>query len=107
MSYLHCHTCYWSQDDFWSKNYNPITWIETNYTKELLEGDLDKLITLDRYNEKSGSYHETLTNREFIARLLESHAKTIRKMKYRTLGEFKADDNPECPGCGERNWDID
>lgn len=27
MAYLHCHTkdCNWSQDDFWSKSYNPLT----------------------------------------------------------------------------------
>ncbi len=23
--YVHCHSCSWSQDDFWSKSYNPAT----------------------------------------------------------------------------------
>lgn len=25
MAYLHCHCCDWSQDDFWSLKYNPLT----------------------------------------------------------------------------------
>lgn len=24
MSYVHCHTCNWEQDDFWGRRYNPI-----------------------------------------------------------------------------------
>ncbi len=23
MAYVHCHSCPWSQDDFWNKHYNP------------------------------------------------------------------------------------
>ena len=32
MAYLHCHTkgCNWSQDDFYSKSYNPLTKIWSN-----------------------------------------------------------------------------
>lgn len=27
MSYVHCHGCNWSQDDFWSlRGYNPVRW---------------------------------------------------------------------------------
>ena len=28
--YLHCHSCDWEQDDFWTRDYNPLTKIWSN-----------------------------------------------------------------------------
>jgi hypothetical protein len=42
MSYVHCHACGWSQDDFWNRSYNPAkyffiqdipTWIKPEMVK--------------------------------------------------------------------------
>lgn len=30
MAYVHCHSCPWSQDDFWNKSYNPVRFFFKN-----------------------------------------------------------------------------
>lgn len=111
MAYLHCHNCNWSQDDFWDESYNPITFIEKNYTKELLEEPLDRITKQDaEVHGEDGWHHfiEKLTNRERVARVLENHARTVRRMKYRTMEEFeKMNPEKKCPNCGQQELDID
>jgi len=109
MAYLHCHHCHWSQDDFWDTGYNPITFMEHNYTKELLKGDLDRVIELQTdipFTKKV--FMAKMTEREFIAKEMERKARTVRNMIYRTMEEFKQK-NPEqkCPNCGKKELDID
>ena len=99
MSYLHCHKCGWSQDDFWDENYNPIRFL-LNWENELL-------------NEKfyQDFPNEERTYQEIIAQELERHANTIRNMKWRTHEEFKRDYDigiARCPSCGSLDkFDID
>lgn len=107
MAYLHCHNCYWSQDDFWSEKYNPITFLEENYKDDLLNKDLDEIITIEKTTNRDFVYFQKITRREFIAQMLEEHANIIRKMKYKTNNDFKQDKNPTCPGCGKNKFDID
>ena len=109
MSYLHCHRCHWSQDDFWDDFYNPITFLEHNYTKKLLHGDLDHITEIQTdipFTKKV--FMSKITDREFIAQEIERHGRRVRNMIYRTLEEFKAK-NPEgkCPNCGHKELDID
>lgn len=102
MAYLHCHNCDFLQDDFWDESYNPITYLENNYKKMLLEEDLDKVIQGDApYFPK--------TNREYVADLLEKAAKKVRRMVYPTYEDFKRRGNNKwaCPKCGEKALDID
>lgn len=106
MAYIHCHKCGWSQDDYWTESYNPITFLEKNYTKELLTADLDEVVEMDQWwIEEQGIHVEEgnkgPTRRELIAWELERHARTIRHMIYRTADERK-EKNPEnkCPKCG-------
>ena len=110
MAFLHCHSCDFSQDDFWTETYNPITFLEKNFTKELLEADLDEEMKIDKYFLQEAGYdpEKKITRRELLAHELERHAETIRGMKYRTNEEFK-EKNPNwiCPECGERSLDID
>lgn len=108
MSYLHCHACDFSQDDFWDKDYNPITFLEKNYTKELLTKDLDKIVGFDRNTLKEIGYDKPITYREMYAWELERHGQRIREMVYRTFEEYK-EKNPNriCPKCGKKELDID
>jgi len=104
MSYLHCHNCDFSQDDFWSKSYNPIRYL-LQWEDYLLGDRLDEQFTDDALFLKERG---PLTTREVVAQLLEKTAQTIRGMDYRTLEEFNAK-NPErlCPVCGKDELDID
>jgi hypothetical protein len=109
MAYLHCHNCHWSQDDFWDEHYNPITFMEKNYKKELLNDDLGRIIKMQLDVPLSKEvYYSNITARELIAKEMERHARTIRSMIYRTTEEFKQK-NPErkCPNCGKKELDID
>lgn len=111
MSYLHCHSCQWSQDDFWDEKwYNPISFLEKNYKEELLNWDLSRIITMDKFDDKRRRHigSETITEDEFIARQFENWASKIRRMYYRTEEEFKKE-NPEwkCPICWKKDLDID
>lgn len=108
MAFLHCHACDFSQDDFWTESYNPITFLEKNFTKDLLTRDLDEKVGMDKYWLEENEYRNDITRRELIAWELERHALRIREMEYRTFEEYQ-EKNPErkCPWCGERNLDID
>ena len=109
MAYLHCHHCHWSQDDFWSESYNPITFMEHNYTEKLLRGDLSRVFEIQTdVPFTSKVFMSKITTREFIAREMERKARNIRDMVYRTMEEFK-EKNPErkCPNCGKQELDID
>lgn len=46
MAFVHCHSCSWQQDDFWSRSYNPIRWLVKNilmdwslYRPHVIKGD--------------------------------------------------------------------
>lgn len=110
MAYLHCHTegCEFSQDDFWSEDYNPITFMEKNSKDELLTYDLDAKVKFDQYWLDENGYSDGITRRELIAWEMERKAQRIRNMKYRTFEEYK-EKNPEgiCPKCGKKDLDID
>jgi len=110
MSYLHCHTCHWSQDDFWDQNYNPITFLEKNYTEEILNKDLWEVIKLDTFDDKRGRFigMNSMTRENFICGEIEWALRRIKKMIYRTHQEYK-EKNPEwrCPNCWNKDLDID
>jgi hypothetical protein len=83
--------------------------MEHNYKKQLLHEDLDRITELQLdvpFTKKV--YMSKITEREFIAKEMERHARRIRDMIYRSMEEFKQK-NPErkCPNCGEKELDID
>jgi hypothetical protein len=99
MSFVHCHQCHWSQDDFWSEHYNPINYLQ-NFEKDLLTKDIDAVCihaadTESCYGQKEGD----VSYREMIARSLERAARHIRKMAWRNMEEYKAGGR-RCPKCG-------
>jgi len=89
--YAHCHNCGWSQDDFWSENYNPIERLQ-NWEDTLLENGLDE--------EWSGKYYKTY--RAVIADQLRRAARSIENMEWKTTEEMN-EDNRECPGMRIKN----
>ena len=89
MSYIRCDDCGWSQDDFWSEEYNPISWLKTNYVDELLHGDLGRSLKGDL----------NMTLRELLIYELKDKANHIRDMVYRTKDEAIAA-GWKCPKCG-------
>ncbi len=121
MAYLHCHTkgCSWSQDDFYSKSYNPITKI-WNDIKRLY---IPKYIKFDcmfvKYDvpilqEYTGIKVKFKNNKCFSWSwlLLEiiKDIKTAFKMEWWTYKSWKKDKDigkAKCPKCGLVNFDID
>jgi hypothetical protein len=99
-AYVHCHTCEWSQDDFWSKDYNPVRFL-LNWEDDLLSERLDQPFTDDAgFIKENGN----LTLREVIARECEQAAEKIRSMNFLSEDEWHA--NNKCPKCGAA-LDID
>ena len=110
MAYLHCHSCYFSQDDFWHKGYNPVTCFQ-EYLEDLLEYNLDDIIKMDSSWLKENGYPLELggiTRRELILFNLRQTEQRIKGMVYRTMDEFR-EKNPEgrCPRCNALSLDID
>lgn len=105
MAFLHCHSCGWQQDDFYSVDgYNPASslrdWMET-----LCSGDIDKQFSnCSEFIADNGR----ISTREVIAQEFEKYADRIRKMKWVTEEQWQKDkDNAYCPNCAARNFDID
>lgn len=108
MAYLHCHSCDFSQDDFWHKGYNPVTCFQDDLDT-LLNKDLDRLIKMDSsWLSENGYPPEGVTERELVLFHLRQIEQRIKGMVYRTMDEFK-EKNPDgiCPQCGARDLDID
>jgi hypothetical protein len=105
MSYLHCHNCSFSQDDFWREGgWNPVYAVKRR-EKDLFSDKIDESFTDDAQFIKNNG---DISLREVVARDFERKARLIREMKYRTLEEFKKN-NPErkCPVCKQKTLDID
>lgn len=106
MAYLHCHSCDWSQDDFYDEHYNPakylMNWNEYLFGKKIDERD-------QQYTDDTQFLRDNgpITTREVIAREYDKFARRIRTMKWMTDKEFRDDPNKLCPKCGADNLDID
>jgi len=105
MSFLHCHSCDWSQDDFYSVDgYNPAEYLKS-WMEDLCKDDIDKQFSnCSEFLAENGP----ISKREVIAREFENFAQRIREMKWVTWEQWKKDrDFAVCPKCGDRNFDID
>ena len=118
MAYLHCHSCDWSQDDFWSMRYNIFTkiWSDIKWLIRPRALELDQWIINDiteYVNFKVSVWGE----RPCVAKvfswswLLVEIVKDIKNawnMKWKTWKSWKRDrETAVCPQCGNRNFDID
>ena len=102
--YVHCHSCPWSQDDFYSeKGYSPAKYL-SSWNGELCGDKIDQQFTDDaEFLRENGP----ISMREVIAREYEKFANRIRDMRWVTYEQFKAESHKVCPKCGSENLDID
>jgi len=120
MAYLHCHSCDWGQDDFWSFRfrrkygyfklfgfgweYNPISCF-LSYVNEYAK---PRRLEFDKYyaNEMGWKRHDVhswwLLWQEFKDML-----KSFRRQKWWTYKGFKKAKEKKCPKCGSTKLDID
>ena len=110
MAYLHCHSCDFSQDDFWSSDgWNPVKSL-LDHKDDFFRDDFYEDCGMDaNWKEEIGyGRDEIVTRQELLAHEFERRAKWIRDMKYRTFEELK-EKNPEgiCPCCGKEELDIE
>ena len=106
--YLHCHSCGWSQDDFYSEDgYNPARYL-ASWNDCLCGDEADKIDK--QFSDDSEFLHNNgpISTREVIAREYERFAKRIREMKFVTYEQWIAEkDEAVCPKCGAQDFDID
>lgn len=121
MAYLHCHSCDWSQDDFWSWNWSGVkkfwkwSYRPFGYNPfSLLLEDIafyakPKIVKMDSWwAEENGFKTANIHSWRMLVRSVKLRFKGIANMKWWTWESWKkSKDNATCPGCGAQNFDID
>jgi hypothetical protein len=121
MAYVHCHTCGWTQDDFWSKKYNPVRSIlkhdmyllRSQYIRvDLYYVQHTKLTLLLRLTTRvDGKYyaHSWL----LLWRSLRRCCKLLPAQVWWTQASWQRaiaknhNRYPNCPACGDDTLDVD
>lgn len=99
MSYLHCHNCGWQQDDYWSKGYNPIRFLQ-NFEEDILQPDIDAVVHWDKTN--------STTYRQVVLAALEKATEKVKNMVYATREQYRAKNVKRlCPVCEQHSLDED
>jgi len=120
MAYLHCHSCDWSQDDFWSFGfhkygyfwrwgYNPISYFlsivfswKYGYWRPQRR-EFDAWLAKDLGWKRNDPHSWWLIWFHFKKML-----KSFKRQKWWTWKSWqKYKDTAICPQCGDRNFDID
>ena len=116
MSFVHCHACPWSQDDFWDEDYSPFRKdIIEDFVRHMNDGIHGKRhIILDiGFIREVGLPYKTIDGerqvdfRDYLAWELERKARNIRHMHWVTYEDYENDPLKRCPKCGSTNLDID
>ena len=118
MAYLHCHSCDWSQDDFYTKGYNPLTkiWDDIGWTikPRRIEFDDSCINDMKKYCYTPIIAKVTKRGLQSVFSLnwliveMERNIRSFIKMKWLTWDSWKKVQNKAvCPKCGDRNFDID
>jgi hypothetical protein len=117
MAYLHCHTrdCDWSQDDFWTRRYNPITklWSDINWLwkprwisfDEWMLNDLRAIVPVWTKHHRCGQVFIHSWNMLLVEALKE--VRVAFGMRWWTWEAWKKAKTPHCPVCHKRNFDVD
>ncbi len=121
MAYLHCHTksCGWSQDDFWTRRYNPFTklwsdikWLIRPRIMEMDDWYVDDLIKytnvlLWRFRVEFNGQARVFSW-QWLWLEFRREIKSVRRQKWWTWKSWKKErDAAVCPKCGLRDFDID
>jgi len=102
MAYLHCHSCDWSQDEFWSKDYTPLKSSIVSWLGDLL---LEDTVSTD---EGPGKGVVEIESRMYVSRALVRIGMEIRNMKWKTEEDWLRErETAVCPNCGAQDFDID
>lgn len=94
MSFVHCHTCEWEQDDFWSWHYNPVrcflrdvAWLWRPRWIKMESGARDS---------------EVVFTWRYLFRKAVLRLRTIWRMRWWTFQSWKRDrerGGGKCPSC--------
>lgn len=120
MAYLHCHSCDWSQDDFWDWNwkglkrfwkfrsrpfgYNPVSL----FLEDFAEYIRPRSIGMDwHWMEENGFKGDSVFSWRMMLFEWVRHIKRIFTQKWWTNEAFDKEKNKVCPECKEDNLDID
>lgn len=123
MSYLHCHKCGWSQDDFWEFKikwkrifnwqrrpfgYNPLSLI----LEDISSWWKPRYILIDQNWAKENKLESDIVHSWWMLRHeVKRHYTNFRKQTWWTHKKFKKDVTDgiaECPSCGcTKEFDID
>lgn len=108
MAYIHCHSCDWSQDDFYHEDgYNPARYL-LSWMSYLCGSKKDRLDDQFSDDAEFVREHGDVTTREVIATNFENFANRIRTMTWVTYEEWEKDpDRWICPKCKNKDLDID
>jgi hypothetical protein len=128
MAYLHCHSCDWSQDDYWDfrltrkYGYLNIKWLGIGWGYNPISCFLSELfgkhgylrprrIKFDSYAAKEYGWKRSNPHSWFL--LMYEFKRMLRKfkdMRWKTHEAFRKDsdaDKAKCPHCGAVNFDVD
>jgi len=88
--YLHCHSCNWSQDDFW-------------------EWKWKGLLSFWKFKSRPFGYNPFSLLLQHIAVYFEIKRiiKRIKHMRWWTYNSWLIETHPVCPECGDNNFGID
>jgi len=114
MAYLHCHSCEWSQDDFWTKRYNPLSLLIEDFGRlvrkpyffEMDSWALNEVsrsckIPIFMYRGKIHSWNWFFVEASLIMR-------AAKNMTWYTEKQWeRCRETAVCPNCGNQNFDID
>lgn len=123
MAYLHCHSCDWSQDDFWDWEwsglkrfwkwrsrpfgYNPFSLM----LEDIAEYWKPRIMIFDRcFAQELGFKSCRIFSWRFMIWQLRLHFERIFTQKWWTHKSFRKDydaGKAVCPGCGKVDFDID
>lgn len=106
MAYVHCHSCDWAQDDFWTKRYNPVSWF---FRETLRSYWKPRYIEYDKwFVEELGFEGNHLHSWYMIWRDIKRFPRRLLNQHWWTNDSWNKDpDKWVCPECGKKDLDID
>lgn len=123
MAFLHCHSCDWEQDDYWSFHfsrrscyikilgigwdYNPVSC----FLSHILGRNgywWPRRIKFDVSTAKEHGWRREDPHSWFLAwHEFKRMIRKFRSMRWWTHEAFERDTGAVCPSCGARNFDVD
>jgi hypothetical protein len=125
MAFLHCHSCDWSQDDFWDfrirrgRGYFSIKWLGLGWEYNPVSVFLSYVFGRKGYwwprridfddncKRENGWKRRDPHSWYLIGQEFKSMRRKFKNMRWRTMEEFNKDKHAVCPNCGKQNFDVD